>query len=576
MRSPSETITYFYFSGEKRCHTLPVGWPGFQSRVLQCYLVASFTSSSANALTDPTLRRVDHELLKGEKPAAPGVPARAAGGPDAYGYLFRDASEPDGPVPDWQEIASGGGTSFALGDDEITAAVPIGFPFSFYGVAYTDMYISSNGFLTFDPTQTSDPSNDCPMDPTSTPYMIAPHWDDMDPGDDGALIWVEHQANCGTIPPDSTATSCTIIEWDEFDDFPGDSVTGGNIGSFQVILYDDGDILFQYKTGFQGEGISTSVGIDGNVAGETLTHTCDDSGSLSGDKAIQFYLGSSGDLFLVKSGPTGALVAETFDYLLQVGNDGPDDQTGVTVTDTLPSQLTYNSNSCGADFTNGVFTWDIGALAVGEVLTCNLNVTLDECTEVNNTGTVFGDIPDDGGNNGSTWTVNTGAVPGDCGGGDLFLLKSGPTGALVAETFDYMFQIGNDGPEVQTGVTVTDTLPSQLTYNSNTCGASFSNGVFTWNVGTLAVGEIATCDFNVTLDECGEVNNTGTTFGDILDGGGNNDDSSWTVNSGMTPEECEPFEEAKAIPTMSPLGMAIFLMLMLIGAGFGYRLVNRR
>lgn len=42
-------------------------------------------------------------------------------------------------------------TFFYLADDELTSAMPIGFSFEFFGNTYTDFYLSSNGFITFDP-----------------------------------------------------------------------------------------------------------------------------------------------------------------------------------------------------------------------------------------------------------------------------------------------------------------------------------------------------------------------------------------------------------------------------------------
>ena len=41
------------------------------------------------------------------------------------------------------------GTTIALADDKFSAAVPIGFDFCFYGNVYSDVYISTNGHLSF-------------------------------------------------------------------------------------------------------------------------------------------------------------------------------------------------------------------------------------------------------------------------------------------------------------------------------------------------------------------------------------------------------------------------------------------
>ena len=47
---------------------------------------------------------------------------------------------------------SGGsnGNSLFLTDDTHSPIVNIGFPFTFYGTVYTDLLISTNGYITFD------------------------------------------------------------------------------------------------------------------------------------------------------------------------------------------------------------------------------------------------------------------------------------------------------------------------------------------------------------------------------------------------------------------------------------------
>ena len=54
----------------------------------------------------------------------------------------------------WEDI-SATGTPIVLGDDEVSGAVPLGFTFRYFGTDYTDIYVSSNGFLTVLPGQES-------------------------------------------------------------------------------------------------------------------------------------------------------------------------------------------------------------------------------------------------------------------------------------------------------------------------------------------------------------------------------------------------------------------------------------
>ena len=96
-------------------------------------------------------------------------------GPDDFGYSgaiigfnFRDISA--------------SGTPLSLGDDEVSAAIPLGFTFKFYGNDYTEVYVSSNGFLTFAPGQDaaccSVGSLPGPTDPSN---MVAGYWTDLNP-----------------------------------------------------------------------------------------------------------------------------------------------------------------------------------------------------------------------------------------------------------------------------------------------------------------------------------------------------------------------------------------------------------
>jgi hypothetical protein len=41
-------------------------------------------------------------------------------------------------------------TEIILDDDEVSSAIPLGFDFNFYGYAYSQLHVSSNGFVTFD------------------------------------------------------------------------------------------------------------------------------------------------------------------------------------------------------------------------------------------------------------------------------------------------------------------------------------------------------------------------------------------------------------------------------------------
>ncbi|MGL1887266.1 MAG: M4 family metallopeptidase, partial [Reichenbachiella sp.] len=87
-----------------------------------------------------------------------GQPVNSAhGGPDLFGYSWTDSDHANGPVFEWNDISSSGvNITSNLNDDNVAGPYPLGFEFDFYGETYSQFYVSSNGFISFENT-----SNGC-------------------------------------------------------------------------------------------------------------------------------------------------------------------------------------------------------------------------------------------------------------------------------------------------------------------------------------------------------------------------------------------------------------------------------
>ncbi|HET8948036.1 MAG TPA: S8 family serine peptidase, partial [Candidatus Polarisedimenticolia bacterium] len=161
-------------------------------------------------------------------PGATGAPGKDRwGGPDAFGYEFTDSDEPDGPVFAWKDITATGRTAIVAGDDVLSDAIPIGFPFSFYGRTFTSVRISGNGYLTFSDLEA--PFDNLPLpNPGITGNLVAGYWDDLYvPGLQNVLWRAEPHA--------FTVQYQGVLR-----------MGGGGPYTFQMILFDSGAILFQY------------------------------------------------------------------------------------------------------------------------------------------------------------------------------------------------------------------------------------------------------------------------------------------------------------------------------------------
>ena len=151
-----------------------------------------------------------------------------AGGPDDYGYNWIDSNEDGGPVFNWVDI-SATGTPVSSGDDTVTN-VALPFTFSFYGEAVSEVGIGSNGYLIMGGGTSAAFTNAPIPDGGSPNNLVAPLWDDLNPTESGTIYTFYDEPN-GRF----------IVQYDDVAKF-----SSPNRFTFQVILYENGTILFQY------------------------------------------------------------------------------------------------------------------------------------------------------------------------------------------------------------------------------------------------------------------------------------------------------------------------------------------
>jgi hypothetical protein len=159
--------------------------------------------------------------------AAPG-----AGGPDTFGYKWKDSDESGGPSFNYIDISSSGTPVTLLADDNFDGPFPIGFAFNFYGADYTEFYVASNGFIGFGPTTGYHKfTNVQPPTTTSPNNIIAWLWDDLIPRD-GSGVYYQSFADK------------LVIQFVQFGN--NNSGAANERVNAEVILYPDGKILVQY------------------------------------------------------------------------------------------------------------------------------------------------------------------------------------------------------------------------------------------------------------------------------------------------------------------------------------------
>lgn len=200
------------------------------------------------------------------------APAFHAGGPDAFGYTFKDSNEPGGPVYAWEEISASGVvvTGWTSYDDGYAGPIPIGFNFNYYGADYTDLYIGVNGFVSFGRGYGTIPGGTLPQ--TSNPNNdIALFGGDLYLYNYGGVSKVYYQ----------TLSNPTrfVVQFVDLHYCCGQNTPH----TFQLILYPNGDIQAQYRMLY---GTSTTyVGIENATGADGLSYGA----ALADNLAIRYY-----------------------------------------------------------------------------------------------------------------------------------------------------------------------------------------------------------------------------------------------------------------------------------------------
>ncbi len=184
---------------------------------------------------------------------------KGSGGPDLWGYSWVDSDDPEGPTYGWVDITTVG-TAVALDDDSASLAIPIGFDFPFYENFYNELYIGSNGIITFG-AGSKQRTNRAIPDAELPNNLIAVWWDDLDPSAAGMIYYYYDAAN-----------TRFIVSFVGIPNYYNPDGTGSL--TFQAILYPNGVIVMQYNDmtpGSDGAGLAGStIGIENALANDGL------------------------------------------------------------------------------------------------------------------------------------------------------------------------------------------------------------------------------------------------------------------------------------------------------------------
>ncbi|MEK6606727.1 MAG: integrin alpha, partial [Myxococcota bacterium] len=188
-----------------------------------------------------------------------GCPTDCAFGADAFGYYGCAETPAVPPCPD----ISTTGSALTLANDAISAELPLGFTFDWYGTSFTTATVSANGKLGF-PSTTSY-YNYCLPNENNTIFAL---WDDLDPSDPAASM--------RTLASGSAPNRTFEVQW--MVPYTGSSSTS-NV-DLRVVLHESThDVEVCYVDTDLGwssvnNGLTATTGIQGATSANFIPYSC--------------------------------------------------------------------------------------------------------------------------------------------------------------------------------------------------------------------------------------------------------------------------------------------------------------
>lgn len=250
-------------------------------------------------------------------------------------------------------------------------------------------------------------------------------------------------------------------------------------------------------------------------------------------------------------------------FTITVHNNGPDDATGVVVSDALPAGLTFvSATPSQGTYDSASGAWDIGALTFGgadATLTITAKVTTTDAVTNVAVRTAQDQFDPNPKNDRAGAVVNGQAA-------DIQVIKTvDNANATLGDAVVYTITATNNGPSAATGVRIRDALPAGLDFVSATPSqGSYDSTTGLWTVGSLAASgaaATATLTIHANVAALGPIVNVATRDGgDQPDPNDGNDSDSASIDGAALPA---PTAQKSFDPATAPIGTSVHMTIAL-------------
>ncbi|MBN1998862.1 DUF11 domain-containing protein, partial [candidate division KSB1 bacterium] len=205
-------------------------------------------------------------------------------------------------------------------------------------------------------------------------------------------------------------------------------------------------------------------------------------------------------------------VGDPVSFLVTVTNNGPEDATNIILHDILPAGVSYQSSTPSqGSFTQatGYWIWNVGSLANGATASLTIMTqAIQEGTWTNHALIISADQVDpDQTSNHAMAIIEIYDGPPDFP--DLSVGKTvNNSNPSLGSQVIFTITVSNIGSGTASSVEITDILHPGLTFVSKwTSQGTYDETAGIWNVGTIAMGNVAQLRITATVDQEGTLSN---------------------------------------------------------------------
>ncbi len=220
------------------------------------------------------------------------------------------------------------------------------------------------------------------------------------------------------------------------------------------------------------------------------------------------------DISVAKTADKGTISAgDTARFTIVVTNNGPGSAYNVTLNDPLPAGVAWIEDSADCSIANNTLSCAFGTLTSGATRTVHVSGLTDaaDCGVLRNTATVSAS------NEGTDTANNTSSASITVNCPELSVIKTADEGTINAgDTAAFTIHVANNGDGVAYNVTLSDTLPAGVDWQTDDERCAIAAGVLTCDLGDLAAH--TSTDVHVWgetgPEDCGVLHNTATVDSD--------------------------------------------------------------